>query len=104
MSIYNWELAQCYGSVTPSISGKFLAFEKSYTEKCCIQNGEHVLSCLSQKNNGWVNSFVRIGDHMFCEDMIGYDKFILVNTAGAYSNTHSNEHKLVNNCFSNLKT
>ena len=72
---YSWELAQCYIMNDYSKLG-------TYTKKCCIHPGDHLLSCLSTNNIGWVDSFVRIGDHLFCDDIVGYNKFIRINIPG----------------------
>ena len=72
---YTWKLGKCYPSDKYSIDG-------TYTEKCCIPNGNNVLSCKSAQGNGWVNAFVGIDGHVFCDDMVGYDKFVLINIPG----------------------
>ena len=82
MNGYTWELGQCYTTDQYSIAG-------TYTEKCCVPSGNHVLSCHSAQNNGWVNAFVGIDGHMFCDDMIGYDKFVAIDIPGTNSNIHS---------------
>ena len=75
MNGYTWELGQCLASDKYSIAG-------TYTEKCCVPNGKHIMSCKSVQNNGWINAFVGIEGHIFCDDMIGYDKFITINIPG----------------------
>ena len=66
-----WELGPCYTSHKLSSTG-------TYIEKCCVPNGEHLFACNSAQNNGWVNAYVRVEGHMFCDDIIGYNKFISI--------------------------
>ena len=75
MNGYTWELSHCFAADKYSIAG-------TYTEKCCVPNGTHAMSCKSAQNNEWVNAFVGIEGHMFCDDMIGQDKFIALNIPG----------------------
>ena len=82
---YDWEFGQCYGS----IAKLWLRHANKYTEKCCLTNDNHVLSCKNNQNGGWIDGFVRIGGHKFCDDIIGDNKFILVNVPGTYSSTHA---------------
>lgn len=96
MSSYSWELGQCYatqqyiGGHTEKYNGRTLVIGglTSYREKCCILNGNHLLSCKNAHNSGWVNSLVQIGGHKFCDDIIGMNKFILVNIQGTWLYTN----------------
>ena len=72
---YLWQLGQCHASFQYSRSGL-------YTEKCCIQNGDHILSCKNNKGDGWVFSVVKIGQHQFCDDFVGYSKSTKINIPG----------------------
>ena len=72
---YTWELGQCFASHKFSTA-------KIYTEKCCVSNGDHTLQCIDEQNTGWVNSRITIGHHTFCDDVVGYTKFILINIEG----------------------
>ena len=86
---YTWELVQCSTTDEYSISG-------TYTEKCCIPNGNHVLSCHSGQNNDWVNAVVGIDGHKFCDDMIGHEKFVAINIPGTNSSTNIFTHTYTN--------
>ena len=72
---YRWELGQCHA--TQKYASAYIS-----SEKCCISNGDYLLSCTSSKDSSWDNSFVTIKDHKFCDDMIGHNKFIVMNMPG----------------------
>ena len=72
---YKWKLGSCHASHQYSEPG-------TYTERCCIPNGEHIFSCNSIQGNGWANSIVRIGKHQFCDDIIGFNNLITINIPG----------------------
>ena len=80
---YTWELGHCYGTQKYTLSTNI------YIEKCCVANGYHLLSCENNLNSGWSDSFLKIGEHTFCDDIIGKKKFILVNVPGRYSFIHT---------------
>ena len=79
---YTWEVGECHS--THKYSGAY-----TYTEKCCLPNDDNLLSCKSTQYHGWIDSNVKIGDHSFCDDMLGYNKFIRINLAGKYRYTHT---------------
>ena len=70
-----WKLGQCHATHT-------YADAWTYTEKCCLPNGDHLLSCENTETDGWVSSNVKIGEHLFCDDIVGYNKLIRINPAG----------------------
>ena len=72
---YNWQLGPCHTSHTYSRTG-------TYTDKCCLPNGDNILSCKSSQNHGWANSVVTIGKHKFCDDSVGYNQLIKLNISG----------------------
>ena len=80
---YNWELGHCYGTQKYTLSANV------YIEKCCVGNGRHLLSCENTVNGGWMDSFVKIGGHTFCDDIVGINKFILLNIPGTYNFIHT---------------
>ena len=75
---YEWELGLCIPS------HKYDSGSDKYTEKCCIPNGNYVLSC--RKNNddlGWLlNNFIEVGRHHFCDDYVGYIALRAINIPG----------------------
>ena len=76
---YTWELGPC----VPSHAFDYDVFE--YTEKCCVPNGNYLLSCnvKDRSSSGWLtNSFVRIGRHKFCDDIPGYNALRAINVLG----------------------
>ena len=72
---YRWKLGSCYASHKFSGVG-------TYIEKCCLSNGNHIFSCKNSQGNGWANSVVKIGNHQFCDDFVGYNKLITINVPG----------------------
>ena len=72
---YNWQFGPCHSSHQFSGSG-------TYTEKCCAPNGDYIFSCKDTKGDGWDNSFVTIGGHQFCDDIVGYEKLLAINISG----------------------
>ena len=54
------------------------------TEKCCVPNDDHILSCQSNQGNGWANAVVRIGKHQFCDDIVGYKKLVTISFKGKF--------------------
>ena len=77
---YKWQLGPCHSSHIHSTEG-------TYTEQCCVQKDEHILSCKSYQNNGWTNGVVKLGRHQFCDDFVGYNQFIKINIPGRIKNT-----------------
>ena len=76
----NWEFGPCFPSHSNDQYGSLN--RRSYTERCCLLNGDYVLSCTSRKSTGWVRSFVRLGRHQFCDDYTGYNSFVSLNIPG----------------------
>ena len=75
-----WEFGPCFSSHD---NDQFSSLNRrSYTEKCCVPNGDYALSCKSKKSTGWVRSFVKIGRHQFCDDYTGYNSFVALNIPG----------------------
>ena len=92
---YNWQLGHCHFS--DQYAGGVLGFPKGdvtiqiFTSKCCVPDGDHIFSCKNDNGNGWAHGVVKIGKHQFCDDIIGYNKFITINIPGRiekYSNKH----------------
>ena len=50
-----------------------------------MRNGNYILSCQSTEMNGWIDSFVRIGHHQFCDDYTNYNSMITLNIRGERS-------------------
>ena len=73
--IYKWQLGPCQASHKYSQIG-------TYTEKCCVPNGDHLLSCKNKQHDGWVDTAVTIGKHRFCDDSVGYNQLIKLNIQG----------------------
>ena len=88
---YNWKLGQCYATHRDSNGGV-------YTGKCCVPDGDRILSCMSSEGKGWVNSLVRIGGHTFCDDIVGYNKFTKLKISGTHACTYSLHTYYINDC------
>ena len=72
---YTWFLGECH-------SAEYSRDAEKYKDKCCIPNGDHLLSCKSSQNAGWINAFVTIKGHTFCDDIVGVNKFTTINIPG----------------------
>ena len=70
----------------PCVPSHKLVYDTSkYIEKCCIPNGNYLLSCHHSGGSGWLtNSFVGVGRHRFCDDHTGYTVFRSINIPGMY--------------------
>ena len=75
-SDFKWIFGNC------SSSHKWLG-PGMYTEKCCMQEGNHVLTCSTSRNkNDWSNTDLRMLGHRFCDDFVGYEELIELNISG----------------------
>ena len=75
-SNYKWQLGSCHNSIAWHFGG-------IYTQKCCLANGDHVLSCMGDDGEDWNNGdVIRIGAHHFCDDFAGYPKLTRINIPG----------------------
>ena len=76
-----WSLGPC------SQSQKSLG-EGRYTERCCLSEGIHILTCKAGRNeNDWSSNVVMILGHRFCEDFVGYEAVIPINISGILMNS-----------------
>ena len=76
-----WSLGPC------SQSQKSLG-EGRYTERCCLSEGIHILTCKAGRNeNDWSSNVVMILGHRFCEDFVGYEAVIPINISGIFMNS-----------------
>ena len=75
-SDFNWEFGNCSASL------KWLG-PGTYTEKCCLPDGNHVVICKTSRNTqDWSDNSLLILGHRFCEDFVGYEAVIEVNVSG----------------------
>ena len=86
---YNWHFGPCHSSY--EYSGG-----RTYTEKCCAPNGDHIFSCKDTKGSGWDNSVVTIGNHQFCDDIVRYNQLSTINISGGIVPTFAYAHKELN--------
>ena len=71
-----WSLGPC------SQSQKGLG-EGRYTERCCLSEGIHILTCKAGRNeNDWSSNVVMILGHRFCDDFVGHEAYIAINVSG----------------------
>ena len=76
----NWSLGNC------SSSHKWMG-PGTYTEKCCLSGGTHVLMCKTGRTkNDWSGTVVTVMGHRFCEDFVGYETAIAINISGVFTN------------------
>ena len=83
LKFYNWDLAPC----SPSHLSKHKpgGGRWRYIEKCCLPNGNYLLSCTTIRLHGWIDSFVKIGKHQFCDDYTTYNSLVKLNIPGENS-------------------
>ena len=77
----NWEFGPCVPSHT------FITHEGDsfkYNEQCCVENDNMLLSCNDITGQGWENSYVKIGNHHFCDDVTEYKTMIMLNIPGMH--------------------
>ena len=80
---YNWDLAPC--SPSHLSTHKIGEGRWKYIEKCCLPNGNYLLECKSSELHGWIDSFVTIGKHQFCDDSTSYNSMVKLNIPGEHS-------------------
>ena len=80
---YEWSFGPCISSAKWLGSG-------TYTDKCCISSGQHILRCSTRSwgRSDWSNSVVMILGHYFCDDFVGYTAIIGLNISGILSIWH----------------
>ena len=62
-----WSLGSC-----DSIGIKYSKHTK-YLERCCLQPGEHILTCINRRNPyGWDSGYIEIQGHRFCDDFMSH--------------------------------
>ena len=78
-SDFKWSFGHCSGSEHWLGSG-------IYTNKCCISEGWHILSCSisSLGKYDWSRSPLTLLGHTFCDDFVGRIAFISLNISGDY--------------------
>ena len=77
-SNYKWQLGLCHNSIAWHVR-----LGGIYIQKCCLANGDHVLSCMADDGEDWnKGSVIRIGAHQFCDDFAGYPKLTRINIPG----------------------
>ena len=76
-SDFGWSLGHC------SSSGIWLE-AGTYTEKCCISEEVHILSCINTgpERHDWSSSILIMLGHQFCDDVVGHKAFIRLNISG----------------------
>ena len=89
-SDFGWSLGNCSGSDKWLGSG-------TYTDKCCISDGLHILSCSTSSHDqrDWSNTVLTMLGHQFCDDFAGQNAFIPLNVSGSYPKTFTeNKHSI----------
>ena len=77
---FNWAFVNCSASL------KWLG-PGTYTEKCCLPDGHHVVTCRTSRNKqDWSNNVLLISGHRFCEDFVGYEAAINIDVSGTSYN------------------
>ena len=55
------------------ISSSIYEDYKKYSERCCLPQGQHILTCMNTENpEGWKNAFIEINGRRFCDDFISW--------------------------------
>lgn len=77
-SLYEWSIGNCISSHKWYVPG-------TYTEKCCLPKGEHILECTTVRtSNDWSNTPLTMLGHRFCDDHVGHKAMISLNITGIY--------------------
>ena len=76
---HGWSIGHCNDSLKWMGSG-------TYTEKCCISGGLHILSCKARSHGDrdWSNNILTMLGHQFCNDFVGHNAFIVLNVTGTW--------------------
>ena len=75
-----WNFGNCLSTLEYSGAG-------TYSEKCCLPRGSHIMSCLSYKSSGWAGNFISFLGHRFCDDHVGYKAMRKVDAFGMFVQT-----------------
>ena len=70
-----WKLGAC--SSLNSIEGNpTYQYPALYTERCCLESGVHTLLCYNiPPARGWMNSYLVINGHRYCDDFLTYKSY-----------------------------
>ena len=91
-----WKLGAC-SSLNSVEAGATYQYSATYTERCCLETGRHILMCYnSPPSRGWHNAYILINGHRYCDDFISYKSFqnILVTGWNANVYFHQNEYTM----------
>ena len=75
-----WNFGNCLSTLEYSGIG-------TYSEKCCLPRGSHIMSCLSYKSSGWAGNFISFLGHRFCDDHVGYKAMRKIDAFGMFVQT-----------------
>ena len=66
-------------SLGPCASNRSYGNNQLYDQKCCMSNGEYVLTCKDSYKDGWHGGFIEIEGNIYCENFrSGHQKKVTV--------------------------
>ena len=87
---FEWSFGKCTSSHKWLGSG-------TYTDKCCIELGIHILSCNTRTSSqrDWSSTALTMLGHQFCDDLAGYNSFISLNVSGTHTYKYIDDTYLI---------
>ena len=83
---YGTEASWTFGSCS---SAQTYANQQEYTESCCLNSGEHTLTCKDSFGDGWHGGFIEIDGTKYCDDFVtGYNTTRQITIEGKYFFKH----------------
>ena len=71
-STATWDLGACK-SVNFDVNNTVYKYPGTYTERCCLLPGNHLLKCYNVVPvQGWKDAQILIEGHEYCDDFISY--------------------------------
>ena len=64
----SWKLGSCHSTKNLGLRDEKWA----YSKRCCLEPGEHILSCMSQVPHGWNGGYIEFLGNRYCDDFTGY--------------------------------
>ena len=64
-----WRMGQCSGIHEYTFNKRMM-----YIERCCVNPGEHILSCHDEEKKvkmGWGNASIEINGQTYCDNYVG---------------------------------
>ena len=77
-SFIRWKFGPC------SSSQRYKSYKK-YTERCCISQGKHTLSCYNTvKPEGWKKGHLELQGRQYCDDFMNFKAMQKIHVQGMF--------------------